>query len=325
MDTDGIISEIDTSSQPEEAIDEAFSNHKLLQNRLAWRFEAFDKKVFKTFNDCGSFLWFGKYQHRKTGDVKKHLDAANFCKNRFCPVCNWRKSRKMFKQTYDALQLVRGENPSYRYLFVTLTMKNPPVERTKTALKSMNEAWSRLMSLKRIKTVVKGFVRSTEFTVQKSDSDFVHPHFHAILIVSASYFGVNYIRQSELTDLWQKMLGVNYKPVVHIEIIKSKSNKKDELVSSASEAIKYAVKTTDLTLLTQEGFESLFKQLKGVRMLSFGGCLAKARRRLGQDDIENGELSDEKLDISFWKLIERLMYIYADTYILKSKELINEV
>ena len=54
--------------------------------------------------------------------------------------------------------------PSYRWVFLTLTVKNPPVTELRDTLKAMNSAWQRLAQTKRFKGVVKGFIRTTEVT-----------------------------------------------------------------------------------------------------------------------------------------------------------------
>ena len=67
------------------------------------------------------------------------------------------------------------EVPSYRWVFLTLTVKNPPVTELRDTLKAMNSAWQRLAQTKRFKGVVKGFIRTTEVTRGKDGDMMAHP------------------------------------------------------------------------------------------------------------------------------------------------------
>ena len=75
---------------------------------------------------------------------------------------------------------------SHRWVFLTLTVKNPHVSDTRQTLKEMNAGWQRMVQSKRFKGVVDGFIRTTEITrpEKKSERMNVHPHFHAMLLVN---------------------------------------------------------------------------------------------------------------------------------------------
>ena len=69
---------------------------------------------------CCSWLLFRRYVE---GSVLK-LHKADFCRHRLCPVCNWRKSLKLFSQMKDVSARLLQDFPGARYLFLTLTVKN---------------------------------------------------------------------------------------------------------------------------------------------------------------------------------------------------------
>ena len=54
--------------------------------------------------------------------------------------------------------------PTHRWVFLTLTVKNPPVTELRDTLKHMNDSWKRLIETKRFKSGVAGFLRTTEVT-----------------------------------------------------------------------------------------------------------------------------------------------------------------
>ena len=65
---------------------------------------------------CGSVLEFGIYPD------KARLQFANFCKDRLCPMCNWRRSLKLYGQVSAVMDVL--EEQGYQFLFLTLTIKN---------------------------------------------------------------------------------------------------------------------------------------------------------------------------------------------------------
>ena len=63
-------------------------------------------------------------------------------------------------------------------VFLTLTVKNPPVTELRDTLKHMNDSWQRLIQTKRFKSGVAGFLRTTEVTRGNDGDMMAHPHFH---------------------------------------------------------------------------------------------------------------------------------------------------
>ena len=72
--------------------------------------------------DCSTFLEF-----RLTVSNNLRLSNANFCKVRLCPMCAWRRSLKTFGQVSKIMDHVE-KNYNYKYIFLTLTVKNCYVE-----------------------------------------------------------------------------------------------------------------------------------------------------------------------------------------------------
>ena len=64
----------------------------------------------------------------------------------------------------SAIAKYSGTLPTHRWVFLTLTVKNPPVTELRDTLKHMNDSWQRLIQTKRFKSGVAGFLRTTEVT-----------------------------------------------------------------------------------------------------------------------------------------------------------------
>ena len=57
----------------------------------------------------------------------------------------------------SAIAKYSGTLPTHRWVFLTLTVKNPPVTELRDTLKHMNDSWQRLIQTKRFKSGVAGF------------------------------------------------------------------------------------------------------------------------------------------------------------------------
>ena len=85
-----------------------FIEKKLQTNDIIFKFynTGFTKESEK-IKQCGNYLEFIFKEHQITKDTKKKLAAANFCKNRFCPVCSWRRTRNITGQLKEAFDVIQ--------------------------------------------------------------------------------------------------------------------------------------------------------------------------------------------------------------------------
>ena len=112
----------------------------------------------------------------------------------------------------------------------------------------------------------------------------------------------------------EKAMKLDYMPSVDIRAIKPKIEGGDALASVVAETCKYPVKSTDLTPLSQELFETFVTQMKGIRNLGYGGVFKEYRKLLHLDDVEEGDLIHditEKQD-ALWVTIEKIRYEFMD-------------
>lgn len=71
------------------------------------------------------------------------IASANFCRNRFCPTCQWRRSVKLFRQNYECFNWIKARYPGCRFIFLTLTVRNVPIDSLAPRLADMSAAWNR--------------------------------------------------------------------------------------------------------------------------------------------------------------------------------------
>ena len=143
---------------------------------------------------------------------------------------------------FQQLPSIQERFPTHRWVFLTLTVKNPPVTELRDTLKHMNDSWQRLIQTKRFKSGVAGFFANNR-SHQGDDGDMMaHPHFHALLLVKPSYFkGQGYIKQADWVEMWAKALRADYLPSVN-ESRKSHFDEKGrKQLDKALETLKYSV------------------------------------------------------------------------------------
>ncbi|MFN6496125.1 MAG: protein rep [Nostoc sp. DedQUE01] len=237
---------------------------------------------------CSELLEFQLMPEESEGILNLKLLDARFCRVRHCPVCQWRRSLMWKARAYKILPQVVTDYPKYRWLFVTLTVKNCRIEELRENLDSINKAFKRLTELK--VWPAKGWVKSIEVTKAKNGIS-AHPHLHILAIVPPSYFSHGYLSHAKWVALWQQCLRIDYQPVIHISAI-AKHHNPSLLIP---EILKYQVKESDL-VSDREWFLELTRQLHKTRAIAVGGILRHYMRELeekNQDLINESEETDE--------------------------------
>ena len=234
-------------------------------------------KYANRINGCSGYLKFGV----SSDGSKLILKEVWFCRVRYCTVCQWRRTLKMRAMMYQNIEGVLQQYPSHRWIFLTLTVKNPHVTDLKAALNEMNQGWKRMIQTKRFKGVVDGFIRTTEVTRPRKQEMDAHPHFHAMLLVKSTYFkGTNYINQAEWVDMWIKAMRLDYMPQVDVRAVKPNKKRTDEqnkakLHDAILETFKYSVKSSDMLAYDDSGewLHEITRQTHKMRFIATGGVL----------------------------------------------------
>ncbi|EHK3764729.1 protein rep [Staphylococcus pseudintermedius] len=273
--------------------------NKKLRNQVFQKFieRHVKKEQFYLIEDCNTFL---SFVADKTLEKQK-LYKANSCRNRFCPVCAWRKARKDALGLSLMMQYIKQEE-SKEFIFLTLTTPNVKAEALEDEIKHYNASFRRMSNRKIFKDVVKGYVRKLEITYNKKRDDY-NPHFHVLIAVNKSYFTDKryYINQKKWLELWRSATKDESITQVHVQKIKQNNNK--ELYELA----KYSSKDSDY-LVSQKVFDAFYKSLKGKQILVFSGLFKEARKLL-----KNG-------DLDYLKDVDLTQYIYQIFYRWNQKE-----
>ena len=297
--------------------------------------EGLEKKA-ERMQACGNVLKF------KLTDKRLKLYQAYFCKARLCPMCNWRRSLKIAFQNKKIIAAV-NEREKVRWIFLTLTVRNVEGHELKNTMDQMTQAFNRFTKYARFKKSIRGYFRAMEVTRNwYKESDWYgtyHPHFHVLLAVPSDYFGRNYIKHAEWTDMWQRAMKLTYVPIVHVQRVKPKKEVIDfvELEDEVKKTIaeqnaifevsKYPVKDTDVIRgdrVTPENIQTvkdLDKALAYKRLISYGGLLKEIHKELNLDDVEDGNLIhiDNEIDEIANGAMEVMAYWHVglNNYVIK--------
>ena len=261
----------------------------------------------RALEECADELWF-----LQDGEGKRRLKSANFCRVRVCPMCNWRRSLKLFSQVSAVADAILAEKKA-RFIFVTLTIENVRGEVLRDTIDQLNKAFKYITDkhqtfapAKKLKENLLGYMKAEEITYNADRDDF-HPHIHAILEVRPSYFDSGYIKQKDWTALWRSALGVDYDPLVDVRNIKGGTAK------AVAEVAKYPVKMDSILKIADndkaaKALTQLYAAIFKRRLVTFGGDFREYRRRLQLDDVENGDLTHVETEEKTFNAVAQVLF-----------------
>lgn len=292
-----------------------WKEHKMGSMQLAELFRAAEKyghslpeTRLRDLEECADVLWF-----LQDDEGKRRLKSANFCRVRVCPMCNWRRSLKLFSQVSAITDAILAEKKA-RFIFVTLTVQNVRGDVLRETIDELNRAFKYIVDkhqtfapAKKLKENLLGYMKAEEITYNADRDDF-HPHIHAILEVRPSYFrGDGYIKQKDWTAMWRAALGVDYDPLVDVRNIKGGTAK------AVAEVAKYPVKMDNILKIADKdkaakALTQLYSAIFKRRLVTFGGDFREYRRRLDLDDVETGDLTHVEAESKTFNAVAQVLF-----------------
>jgi len=201
-----------------------------------------------------------------TGERFGKVTGTHRCRNpKVCDVCATTKANQWRRELGEALPRIVKDYPAFRFVFLTLTVRNCPSSELRATLKAMSAAWFKLIRRREVATILKGFLRGTEVT--RGEDGSAHPHFHALLIVPAHYFsGQSYINQKRWRQLWQESARLDYDPSVNVKAAKKGAEMFEDVIKIAAYSVKKSEAVAD-----PEWFNDYHDQTLGFRFTNTGG------------------------------------------------------
>lgn len=270
-------------------------------------------KRLQDLADCASQL-----EYLQDAEGNKKLYKTYFCRVRLCPMCQWRRSLKLFSQVSKITDYINQQNNNQvRYLFITLTQKNCSGSELVQEINKINKSFSLLVDkTKRVQPATKfkkmllGYIKSTEVTYNPKTKTY-HPHLHCIFAVQGEYFNKeNYINKNSWRAIWADLLKVDYLPQVNVQAIKPARQQK-----AVAELAKYPAKVSSILNLPQMQAVQVIIDLTTLcykrRFVAFGGIFKKTKALLKLQDVEaeNADLVGAG-NIKEFNYVARAIYKY---------------
>lgn len=221
------------------------------------------------------------------------LDSALFCRQRLCPVCQWRRSLKCWQVMKAATEQLGGD---FGYQLLTLSRPNVPRSELREEIGRLNKAFRALMQNGRVKSALHGYYRALEVSYNPERDDF-HPHFHVITAVKPSYYHSRYfIKRDDLVDIWNSCNGHD-RETAGFDLSLDWRRVRD-VDHDISEVAKYCSKPLSGYADRDDAWGALINQLNminedlaGRRLIQTGGVIRDAIREAGLlHDLESGEI-----------------------------------
>ncbi|HBL11646.1 MAG TPA: hypothetical protein DD379_09600 [Cyanobacteria bacterium UBA11162] len=223
------------------------------------------------------------------GVLLAHIENVRWCRVRQCPLCQYAKVCKWRAKFFQGLTRLSREYPNYRWLFLTLTIKNCSIDTLKVNIRQMSSSWYRLLNHRSLEMIV-GYVRSLEIT--RSDCGEAHPHYHVLLLMPSEYFSEGFLKTEDWVRLWRKSARLDYQPIVHVKAVKSGYSQ--SFLDGLLETVKYSVKPSDLSI--DANWLYLFTdQTHRLKSITVGGLVSQYIHQRSIDQIDSTLVTgDEK-------------------------------
>lgn len=284
--------------------------YKKLTERIYYCLHLCDDLLGSTFadkiqklHDCGTLVCV---------DESGCVVSANFCRLRFCPMCQKRRSLRIasdFKKIMEYLS-------NFAWVHLVLTVPNCQAHELRSVLDDMQIASSRLFRFEPLQKAFKGIARCTEITYNSTRKDY-HPHFHCLIAVNKSYFKSRYYLPVEyIRKLWTVVYNA------HVSGIKVRSrgdkyffdmldgfdfdidtlyqcNISKADTSAVAEIAKYCVKPLEIDGVSgaklYRPLEVIYRALHGRRLVQTYGVIKEASQalRVDFDTFEDYIVSDK--------------------------------
>lgn len=217
---------------------------------------------------------------------------ASRCRDRMCPVCQWRLSLDRFYNLLLCNEWFFEQNHYLNAAMLTLTVPNCTGEELPGTVERMLAAWRLLTKRRPFQRWIIGYARSVEI-VRKKGRKF-HPHIHVFVWFPAEYN--KEITTLDLASWWSECYGHETGGDPSRNLIcdmkfaydKKKRGKRNiraaDITGIVAEATKYSMKAELISTAEPAEIVAIDRAIRGKRLVEYGGLIKKARAALRLDD-----------------------------------------
>lgn len=215
----------------------------------------------------------------------------NCCRDRFCPVCEKKRSLLWFAKLVPIVEDLISEGKIINMMTLTI----PDEKDLKTSLKYLLGTWRNMthQNLKMSKEFKRRFIGGIRFLEIKrgKNSRLWHPHFHFIVVKDEKERDFDW-----LLDSWSRAYSLLTKQKVdcNVDIRPFKIKKKDDLLKSVLEVCKYVSKFDWMNENAQD-IKEFVDSLKNIRSVSTWGIVRQRLKGDVEDEMDMPLLNLERL------------------------------
>lgn len=258
---------------------EKWRTHREEAQRVAEKMHIISEGRAQRMKECGTLLDVVYCNDCDSYSVR----SANLCRDRFCPVCNWRLSLQRYVNMNTLFTELYMAYPDIVVSFVTLTVKSCKVDELSTTMDRMSKAWHNLLCRRPLKRIIKGTAKSVEVTYNEKTKEF-HPHYHILIAwespdkriaeTNSKEFIANWLSCCLKNNLVANIKAQNAKSVFG-EVIDFNGEQKPSMARAVAEVFKYAFKSKQLDDMPLTIFRKFAQEFSGKRLVSFTGIIAE--------------------------------------------------
>lgn len=230
--------------------------------------------------------------------TKRQLGTSGRCRDRMCPLCEWRLALARCGQLTETLRACLSYAPKTKAYLATLTVRNCAPEDLRKTCNLLLSGWRNLLR-QRITADWQGTMRSLEVTYNEQTRTY-HPHLHA-LVVSDCLDGPACRRG--LSAAWARAVGLSYEPVIYFapagenpcfEVTKTTHHAAVSAAYIAGLKGKEKLEASLRVRCIPDVVVTEAEALRGLRLTAYGGTLAAIRRelRLGDGEADEDKAAD---------------------------------
>lgn len=253
----------------------SLKNYSLTKVVPALEKAGFNKKATALYY-CGT----QKHLAMCSGCKTIYFNGFNTCKDRFCPICNKKRTLLYLAKIYPVLCDLLDNG--YYINIINYTIKD--VDNLKSGIKLLNDSFRMLTHENKLyrelyKNKFCGGIKSLEVKVG-ANSNLWHPHFHSIVVKKTKSSDYEWLK-SAWEDCTSKCAGTTEK-VGSVWLKGFSSKNKNQLLKSVLETLKYITK---FDWNVDERVQELVNSLSGVRTINTYGCLRGISAKV-EDDLK---------------------------------------
>lgn len=257
---------------------------------------------YEKVSNCSSLLYVIEHINKLTGETLIKPSGFYRCKECVCPICN---DLKMYNMRKEAIGIVKNME-KINAVFITLSPCRIKVEYIKDMIRFLRELFTRIKNSKFFSKRIKGYITSIEFGSVTSEK-YIHVHLHAIISVSGSVKGRNFISNNEFSefacDIFYNILEEEKFLPYSIDKLLSKNSdyKKDYEIqtniqsitnkSTLEKKINYITKSKNLEYiilsLDIQSLKTFINKISNIKYITRGGIFSKknSKQKLSTADF----------------------------------------